>query len=125
MADTFRSSTYLEVTAKEPVKLYRVYCDGKNEFSSYWSRTPPTGPLQAQLDSALDPSWGNRANRWTEITVPVGERFYEGAVSEVVLRTSESGIPTGRLLGGGNQVFINKEVPRMWRTNWGNFNEKL
>lgn len=121
IADTFRSSSYFEVTTKEPVKLYRVWSEGLSEFSPYWSRTKPSGPLQAQLDAALDPSWGNKATKWTEITVPAGEKFYDGAVSDIILRIDGTKIPTGRLLGGGNQVYVNKEIPAGWRTGGGDF----
>ncbi|MBP6219366.1 MAG: pre-toxin TG domain-containing protein [Oligoflexales bacterium] len=121
VANTFRSGSYFEVTTKEPVKLYRVWSDGLSEFSAYWSRTKSTGPLQAQLDAALDPSWGNKATKWTEITVPSGETFYEGAVSHVILKTDGNKIATGSLLGGGSQVYINKRVPASWKTGGGDF----
>lgn len=121
VADTFRSSSYFGATTKEPLKLYRVYSEGIGEFRAYWSRTKPTGPLQAQLDAALDPNWGNRATKWTEITVPPGETIFEGAASDIILRTDGSKIPTGRLLGGGNQVYVNKIIPSSWKTDGGAF----
>ncbi len=121
VADAFRSSSYLEIVTKEPVKLYRVYATDGKELSAYWSHVKPTGPYQAVLDSALDPSWGNSAKKWVEITVPSGEKFYEGVVGEVALRRFNNPTPVGQILGGGHQVYVNKIVPRTWITNGGGF----
>jgi hypothetical protein len=44
-------------------------------LSKYWSRTKPERPMQAILDSGLDPAWGNQATKWVEITVPKNEKF--------------------------------------------------
>lgn len=120
VADTFRSSSYLEIVTNEPVKLYRVYGTEDRALSFYWSRVKPTGPYQAVLDSALDPVWGNSAKKWVEITVPAGEKFYEGVVSEVALIRFNNPIPVGQLLGGGNQVYI-KGVNETWITGRGVF----
>lgn len=121
VATSFRSSTYVEVLTREPVKLYRVWSDESKRLAPYWSRTKPTGPLQAQLDSALNPAWGNLATHWSEITVPVGERFFEGAVSEAFLRTELNQLRGGFLLGGGSQIYIMLNIPKTWLTAVGKF----
>jgi hypothetical protein len=122
VADTFRSSSYFETLTEAPVKLYRVHGDGASPMSKYWSRTKPTGPVQAVLDSALDPDWGNTAKKWVEITVPKGTKIYEGIVSEVALKRGSRQVSTGQLLGGGSQVYINKKaIPDSWITNRGDF----
>ena len=77
-AETFRSASYHRVKASEPVDLYRVYGGDAGPLSPYWSRDVPAGPLQAQLDSALNPAWGNTATEVSHIRVPAGTRFYEG-----------------------------------------------
>ena len=116
----FRS--YFETVLEEPVKLYRVYGGTAKKLSRFWSRTKPTGPGQAVFDGALDPDWGNTAQRWIEITVPKGTKIYEGIVSEVALRRGQQQIATGKLLGGGSQVYINQEViSPTWITNGGDF----
>ncbi len=121
VADTFMSGSYLEVTLKEPTKLYRVYGGGAGKFAPYWSRVKPTGPLQATLDSALDPSWGNHATRWVEIVVPPDTILYEGFVSEVALHAGNFNIKVGQLLGGGHQVFITGKIPATWISAEGVF----
>jgi hypothetical protein len=122
VADTFRSSSYFELSSKVDTKLYRVYSsDGGRVLGPYWSRIKPSGPLQAQLDSALDPSWGNKATGWVEINVPAGNKFYEGAVSPVVLQSSGSKLPIGQLYGGGSQIYFDSFVDEGWITAKGVF----
>jgi hypothetical protein len=113
VAETFRSSSYFQVTTREPIKLYRVFGgEGARAEGSFWSRLKPTGPYQAVLDSALDPSWKNLADQWAEITLPAQTTFYEGIASEVFLKSSESQEAIGRLLGGGNQIYLPREAIR-------------
>lgn len=120
VADTFRSSSYFEVTSKEPIKMYRVYGGNASELAPYWSRTKPTGPLQAQLDAAILPDFRNTAAKWVEIEVPAGTKFFDGAASPQYLRAHGSNMPVGQLLGGGNQVYIPRVNPG-WITGRGAF----
>jgi len=52
------------------------------------------------MDLALDPSWGNTAERVTSIRVPAGTTIFEGFAA-----------PQGSLLGGGSQVYIQNVDP--------------
>jgi hypothetical protein len=121
VADTFRSGSYFETTLTEEVKLYRVYSDEKNVLGRYWSRVKPNGPLQATLDSALDPNFGNRATKWVEIKIPAGEIIYEGTVSDIYLKSKGSKVKVGSLLGGGTQVYITTKLHDSWEINKGVF----
>ena len=105
VANTFRGGSYLEHVVNEPVTLYRAYGGGAGKVGPYWSRVKPSGPLQAQLDSALVPSWGNTADKITTIRVPVGTTIFEGAVGP-----QSTGV--GQLLGGGSQVYIPRVDPK-------------
>jgi len=69
------------------------------------SRTPQSGGLQSQLDLALNPTWGNNATKVTTVTVPKGTVIYEGVAAPQLINGGR-----GSLLGGGNQVFIPREV---------------
>lgn len=104
VAETFRSATYIQKVTEADTILYRAYGGKAGELSPYWSRIAPSGPLQATLDSALLPEWGNTAQSVSRITVPRGTTIYEGAVA-----------PQGDLIlslpGGGNQVYIPKVNP--------------
>jgi RHS repeat-associated protein len=100
VADTFRSGSYTQTVTAAETTLYRVYGGSAGELGSYWSRTPP-GPLQATIDSALNPRWGNTAQNVSAIRVPSGTTIYEGFAA-----------PQGELLGGGSQVYIPRVNPR-------------
>jgi len=95
LAATFRGASYTELVTSEPTTLYRVYGGKADELGPYWTRTPPAGPLQSQIDSALLPQWGNTAQNVTRIQVPPVTTIYEGVAAA-----------QGGLVGGGNQVFI-------------------
>lgn len=77
----------------------------------------PSGPLQAQLDSALNAAWGNTATKVSHIKVPAGTRFYEGFAAPQPLGGA-TGNPWeeayGSISGGGNQVYIDGIVSEEW-----------
>jgi len=100
VASTFRSGSYIELVTSETTTLYRAYGGTAKEIGPYWTRTPPAGPLQSTIDSALNPAWGNTASKVVRIDVPAGARIFEGAAA-----------PQGGLVGGGNQVFIPRVDP--------------
>ncbi len=106
VAKTFRSATYTETVLSKDVFLYCVYGGRAGPLSPYWSRVKPAGPLQAQLDSALLPEWGNTVSSVAEIRVPAGTTIYKGAATPQV---GTGGLPS--LLGGGNQVYIPRIDP--------------
>ena len=98
IVNTFRSGTYAEVVTQEPTTLYRVYGGGAEELGGYWTRTPPAGPVQSIIDSALNPKWGNTATKVVEMKVPTGTKLFEGVAAA-----------QGGLVGGGNQVLLPKD----------------
>jgi RHS repeat-associated protein len=100
VAATFRSSSYTESVTSEATTLYRAHGGKAGELGSYWTRTAPSGPLQSQIDNALLPRWGNTAQTVTRIQVPPGTKIFEGFAA-----------PQGGLVGGGNQVFIQRVDP--------------
>lgn len=105
IAATFRSGSYSEVVLDEATTLYRVYGGEVGQLGSYWSRTAPTGPMQAQVDLALYPQWGNLATDVASIRVPAGTTIFEGAAAAQSLPGG------GTLLGGGSQVYIPRVYP--------------
>jgi hypothetical protein len=100
VGETFRSASYSARTTARPIDLYRVYSDPDRMLGPYWSRTPPSGPLQATIDSALLPEYGNEATRVIRIQVPSGETIFEGYAARQRLR-----------LGGGSQVYLLRVDP--------------
>jgi filamentous hemagglutinin len=98
VVNTFRSGTYTEMVAQQPITLYRVYGGIAKPIGSYWTQTPPTGPLQSIIDSALLPEWGNTASSVVKIEIPVGTKYYTGVAAR-----------QGGLVGGGNQVVFHPD----------------
>jgi RHS repeat-associated protein len=111
LANTFRSSSYSENVYDTDVTLFRVIntATGGNPTGAFWSDTRPTGPRQAQLDAALNPSWPNAdSNMVITARMPAGTKIYEGAAAEQELATyNNQPVPGGgKLLGGGSQVVV-------------------
>jgi hypothetical protein len=119
VAKTFRGASYTERVTTEPIKLYRVYGGEASRISDYWTKTKPSGPVQATIDSSLDPLWGNTKQKWVEVTLPRGTKIFEGASASI--RNPSSGV---NLSGGGNQIFIpnsKNKIPDGLITNQGEF----
>jgi len=95
IAQTFRSGTYTGQTLQEPTTLYRVIGEGGNPAGSFWTATPPSGPVQSIIDLALDPAWGNTATTVITAEVPAGTTIYSGFAAA-----------QGGLVGGGSQIYI-------------------
>lgn len=109
VANTFRGGSYTERTLQSETTLYRVYGGKAGPVGSYWSRTAPSGALQAQLDGAINPAWWNTIERVATARVPAGTTIYEGAAGEQGLAGG------GGLLGGGSQVYL-PNVDPAWVT---------
>ncbi|WP_345149772.1 hypothetical protein, partial [Gluconacetobacter asukensis] len=102
IANTFRSGTYTEMVAQQPTTLYRVYGGTAKQMGGYWTETPPAGPVQSIIDSALLPQWGNPATNVVKIEIPAGTTYFSGVAA-----------PQGGLVGGGSQIVF----PANFRVN--------
>jgi hypothetical protein len=100
VAGTFQSATYTQQTLQDDLTLYRSYGGKVGPLGSYWTETPPSGPLQSQRDSALNPDWGNTADSVATIRVPAGTEDFTGSAAP------QSLVGGCQLLGGGSQVYI-------------------
>lgn len=112
MANTFTGGTYTESVLTKDTTMYRTSGGSAGEVGRYISRTPQNGGLQSQLDSALNPQWGNTATTVTEVTIPKGTVIYEGTAGPQII-TDSMGNRVGTLPGGGNQIYI-PEVDTSW-----------
>ncbi|MDT0223047.1 putative T7SS-secreted protein [Gordonia sp. AC31] len=110
LAETFRGGSYTERVSTSPMTLYRTYTEGGRPLGQFWTRTEPSGPLQARIDSALNPEWMNQATAVTRIEVPAGTKYFEGAVAPQEIYAG------GVLLGGGNQIVFTPGmmIPNSW-----------
>ncbi|EFS55578.1 hypothetical protein HMPREF9569_00667, partial [Cutibacterium acnes HL078PA1] len=101
----------------KPITTYRSWSDPDYEVGGYVSRTRPAGPLQTQLDLALAPQWGNKANHISEYEIPQFAPFYEGAAGVQPVKAIEDSDTLGQLPGGGNQILItDKQVLDRWKS---------
>jgi hypothetical protein len=96
---SFRSSSYTTRKFSQPRDLYRVYSDPTRRLGAFWTDVRPSGPLQATIDAALLPSYGNAATKVVHIRVPAGEIAYEGVAAR-----------QGGWLGGGAQYVLPKAI---------------
>jgi filamentous hemagglutinin len=108
VARTFTGATYKETVTTRTTTLYRVYGGTAEKFGGYWSLTLPTSSAEAISDSALDPFWGNTAERWVSIDVPPDTTLYEGTAER-----------QGSLPGGGSQVIIEVGPNPAWESGGG------
>ena len=96
---SFRSSAYTARRLGQPRDLYRVYSDPVRRLGAFWTDVRPSGPLQATMDAALLPSYGNAASKVVHIRVPAGQIVYEGVAAR------QEG-----WLGGGSQYVLPKAL---------------
>ena len=61
--------------------------------------------MQSQIDLVLNPDWGNEVTYITEVIVPKGTTIHKGYAAPQIINGG-----AGVLLGGGSQVFIEREV---------------
>jgi hypothetical protein len=110
IAYTFRDGLHSPVVLSEEITLYRVYGGSAARLGSYWTRTPPTGPLQARRDFALNPIWGNTAEHVSTIKVPAGTTIYERATPQSMSQQSrfpqEQRSMRAMPLGGANWLVV-------------------
>jgi hypothetical protein len=60
LAATFAGGKYATIELSQDVVLYRAWAPGQSrELGSFWSLEKPAGSLQARIDAALIPEWGN------------------------------------------------------------------
>jgi RHS repeat-associated protein len=55
IANTFRSGSYTATTLTRSTTLFQVYGGTASKLGSFWTRTPPRGPLQSAMDLSLNP----------------------------------------------------------------------
>ncbi len=100
VANSFRSSSYTSRKLAQPKELWRVYSNPKMKLGAYWSDVPPSGPVQATVDSALHHTFQNAATLVVHIRVPAGTTIFEGIAG-----------PKEGLIGGGPQFLVRKRLP--------------
>ena len=108
LSKTFTDSNYRTVITEEKIMVYRTFGGRADAGGSFVTTIAAESRMQAKIDTALLPSWGNSRMYEAVIEVPKGEVLNIGKVAEQI---TESG---GKLVGGGDQVVL----PLNWDLNW-------
>ncbi|MFT0745618.1 hypothetical protein NW855_16540 [Synechococcus sp. RC10B2] len=95
--NSFRGVSYEEI--KEPLIVYRLYGGKARQLGRWFMLQRPQGRLQATIDYAIRPEWGNTLERLVALCLPRGTRVFV-----------EPAAPQGGLVGGGLQVFVPDEI---------------
>lgn len=108
LSKTFTDSNYRTVVTKDKITVYRTFGGRADAGGSFVTSMPAESRIQAKIDTALLPSWGNTRMYEAVIEVPKGEILNIGKVAEQI---TESG---GKLIGNGDQIVL----PIDWNLNW-------
>jgi hypothetical protein len=95
--NSFRGVSYEEI--KEPLIVYRLYGGKARQLGRWFMLQRPQGRLQATIDYAIRPEWGNTLERLVALRLLRGTRVFV-----------EPAAPQGGLVGGGLQVFVPDEI---------------
>lgn len=106
---TFTDGQYRTVETLEDVKVYRTYGGKAKQTGGYATTSPAKTRIDAKIDTALLPEWGNSRKYEIEITIPKGQQFNIGKVAP---QTIES---TGTILSGGVDQIL---LPQGWSSEW-------
>jgi hypothetical protein len=110
VANAFRGGVYTERILTEDLTVYRVHNIQSGKVGSWFTATKPLGSVQAQIDLALNPQWGNRAESISVFKIPKGTKIYEGFVEQQIV--SQPGGGTFILHGGGTQIYVPDPDPK-------------
>ena len=108
LSKTFTDSNYRTVITEDKIIVYRTFGGRADAGGSFVTTISAESRIQAKIDTALLPSWGNSRMYEAVIEVPKGEILNIGKVAE---QATESG---SKLVGGGDQVVL----PLDWSLNW-------
>ncbi len=108
VSDSFTDKKYKTVVTNEKVTLYRVFGGKADAGGAFASTNPAANRIQAKMDSALLPEWGNSRMYEAVIEVPKGQVLNVGKVAE---QYTKSG---AKLPGQADQILL----PQGWPLSW-------
>ncbi|MFC0232613.1 pre-toxin TG domain-containing protein [Vagococcus entomophilus] len=109
--NTYTDGQYRTVETLEEVKIYRTYGGRAKQTGGYGTTSPATTRIDAKIDTALLPEWGNSRQYEIEITIPKGQQLNIGKVAPQTTKTGTI------LSGGADQILLPKNWPSDWITN--------
>ena len=111
LSSTFAEGEYQTIVTGEDITLYRSFGGKADAGGAFATTRPAESRIQAKLDLALLPEWGNSRAYEAEIQIPAGQRINIGIVAPQTIKGS------GTLLPGGTvQILLPKDWPLEWIT---------
>ena len=95
----------------EDITLYRSFGGKADAGGAFATTRPAESRIQAKLDLALLPEWGNSRAYEAEIQIPAGQRVNIGIVAPQTIKGSGTLLP-----GGAVQILLPKDWPLEWIT---------
>ncbi|TDL32800.1 transposase [Jeotgalibacillus sp. S-D1] len=108
IAESFTDGVYRTVRTNEELIFYRTFGGKARAEGGFVSTLPAQNRIQAKIDAALVPSWGNSKASEAVIRVPKGQILNIGKVEQ---QFTESGTI---LQGGADQILM----PLNWPSEW-------
>lgn len=111
LSSTFAEGEYQTIVTGEDITLYRSFGGKADAGGAFATTRPAESRIQAKLDLALLPEWGNSRAYEAEIQIPAGQRVNIGIVAPQTIKGSGTLLP-----GGAVQILLPKDWPLEWIT---------
>lgn len=108
---SFTDGEYRTVVTNEDISVYRAFGGNADMGGGYATTSPAVSRIDAKLDTALLPSWGNTRMYEAEIVIPKGTVINIGKVAPQTIPSTGTVLP-----GGADQVLL----PQDWSLDWVN-----
>ncbi len=108
IAESFTDGNYRTVITNDNVTLYRTFGGRADAGGGFATTMPASNRIQAKIDTALLPEWGNTRMYEATIEIPKGEVLNIGKVAEQYTKTGT------KLVGQADQVLL----PQNWPLEW-------
>jgi hypothetical protein len=106
--ESFTDGSYRTVLTNDKVKLYRTFGGKADAGGGFATTMSAANRIQAKIDTALLPEWGNSKMYEAVIGVPEGQVLNIGKVAEQYTKTGT------KLVGGADQILL----PQNWPLEW-------
>ena len=110
-ANSFMDQNYRTVVTAEEVTVYRTFGGKADAGGGYATTSPATSRIDAKLDVALSPQWGNTRAYEAKIVIPEDITLNIGKVASQTIPGTGTVLP-----GGADQILLPLNWPLEWIT---------
>ncbi|MBC1723453.1 T7SS effector LXG polymorphic toxin [Listeria seeligeri] len=107
--ESYTDGNYRTVETTEEVKVYRTYGGKAKKEGGFATTSVAKTRIDAKIETALLPEWGNSRKQEIEIIIPEGTILNIGKVAPQTIKS------TGTILSGGADQIL---LPQGWSTDW-------